>query len=563
MSRFLRVSLIVSTLVITVFCFRLVAQRTGTTESNPPVVSHQNISDYYDIGGFHRKVHTSSHEAQVWFDRGLAMCYGFNHEEAVRCFEEAYRCDPGMPMALWGMAYAWGPYINNMETPPHLIAQSKAALDLARLSERLTEFERSLIDALAVRYQVPVPENRDPLNQAYAGEMRKLHQQFPNDPLVTTLFAESLMNLRPWNHWSKEGDPAPETPEIVTVLEEGLKRWPNYPALCHLYIHTMEASPYPEKALPAANRLRNAMPGVGHLVHMPSHIDVLVGDYQHVILANQRAIEADKKFLEQRGAHNFYTFYRIHNYHFVTYGAMFDGQSELALQSARELVQQIPEDMLREQTDFLDAFVPTAIHVLVRFGKWDQILAEPKPADYLPMSQSVWHYARAIAYASTHRPELAETEFASFKNVRKTVPETSVLFNNASQDILGVAEAMIAGEIAYRKQDFEAAFRFLREAVNRDDAMNYDEPWAWMQPARHALGALLLEQGRFQEAESVYREDLRRHPKNIWALHGLAECLGKQGKRKESEQFTEQYNLAAVRADVQIDRSCFCRLDAE
>ena len=517
--------------------------------------------EYYDIGAFHSPVTTDNETAQRWFDRGLAMCYGFNHEEAVRCFERALAADPGMPMALWGLAYAWGPNINNMLIAPHQIAQAHTVIELARLhNDRASPFEVALIEALGKRYTVPVPDDRDPLNKAYADAMRDVYRRFGERPLTAALLAESLMNLQPWNHWSPDGTAAPATPEIVTVLEAGLERWPDHPALCHLYIHTMEASPSPQVALPAANRLRKSMPGLGHLIHMPTHIDVLLGDYAQVITSNQQAIEADREFLRREGADNFYTLYRIHNYHFLVYGAMFDGQSEVALRAARQLVEQVPETMLRAQTDLLDAFIPTPLHVLVRFGRWEEILREEEPADYLPVTRAIWHYARGLAYAATSRVDQAEAEQQSFVEVRELVPDTSFLFQNASQNILGVAEAMLAGEIAYRQRDFERAFAHLQEAVKRDDALHYDEPWGWMQPTRHALGALLLEQGRHAEAEDVYRTDLKKHPHNPWALHGLAESLAGQGMSDQATAQREKFRAAARRADVTIDRSCYCRL---
>ena len=526
-----------------------------------PQSSPSSTSDYYDLGGFHYQVTTDSAAAQTWFDRGLAMCYGFNHEEAVRCFEKALAADPGMPMALWGIAYAWGPNINNMLIDPAQISKAEQTLHLAKVqSAKCTVLERALIDALAARYTTPMPENRDPLNKAYADAMREVHKKHADDPLVVTLFAESLMNLQPWLHWSVDGQPGPHTPEILKVLEAGLARWPEYPSLCHFYIHAMEASPTPEKALPYANHLRNAMPGQGHLVHMPTHIDIWIGDYDNVIKSNSKAIVADEEFLRREGPLNFYSFYRIHNYHFLVYGAMFDGQSELALKTARQIKQQVPEAMLRAQTDFLDAFMPTDLHVLVRFGRWEEILQQPEPADYLPMSRSIWHYARALAYAATNRVDQAEVEQDDFLEAMESVPETSFLFQNPSLKILGVAEEMVAGEIAYRRGEFDQAFEHLREAVRRDDALNYDEPWGWMQPARHALGALLLEQKEYAEAEDAYREDLRRHPNNPWALHGLAESLDKQGKRDESAKCRAQFATASQRTDVKIDRSCYCKL---
>jgi tetratricopeptide (TPR) repeat protein len=518
--------------------------------------------EYYNIGAFQRPVCTESDSAQTWFNRGLAMCYGFNHEEAVRCFERALEADPSMAMAYWGIAYALGPNINYLDVPAYQIAQGAICLRLAALhAADGPQVERDLIEALSVRYSVPVPEDRTELNKAYSEAMRKLHGQYGDDPLMTALFAESLMNLRPWNHWTPEGEPAPETPEILAVIESGLAKHPDYPALCHLYIHAVEASPDPGRALPAANALRFSMPGSGHLLHMPSHIDVLVGDYDEVIKANQRGIAADEVFLEREGPGNFYSLYRIHNYHFLVYGAMFDGQSELAMEAARAIPKQVPEPMIIELVDFLDAFMPTPLHVLVRFGKWEEILLEPKPANYLPMSQSIWHYARGLAFASLCRVEEAEAEYAAFLEVRERVPDTSVLFNNTCKDILGVANKMLLGEIGYRKGEHEAAFSHLREAVALDDALNYDEPWGWMQPARHALGALLLEQGRLAEAEQVYRTDLGRHPHNVWALQGLGESLSRLGRPDEAADIKSQYDKAVARADVKVDRSCYCRIN--
>lgn len=547
-------------LITTLAVFMIIAAIFTAVTNLPNQAAAKTPEAYYDIGDFHRPVSTESEQAQVWFDRGLAMCHAFNHEEAVRCFEKALEADPSMAMGYWGIAYAWGPNINNMEIEPHQIAQAAFSIRLAKLNtDNATALENELIEALGLRYAVPVPDNRESLNRAYAKAMSEVYNRYQDDPLVATLYAEALINLRPWNHWSPEGEPAEETPEILAVLEQGLGQHPEYPGLCHFYIHAIEASPNPERGLPAANMLRDAMPGAGHLVHMPSHIDVLVGNYHEVIDANQRAIAADKVFLDREGAHNFYTFYRVHNYHFLVYGAMFDGQSELALSSARQIREQIPEDLLRAWTDYFDAFVPTPLHVLVRFGRWEDILREPEPDAFLPMTRSIWHYARAIAYATTGRVELAEREQEAFRKTRAMVPETSILFNNTSRDILGIAEAMMAGEIDYRKGEYETAFLHLREAVRLDDGLNYDEPWGWMQPARHALGALLLEQGRVAEAEQVYRIDLEKHPNNVWALQGLGECLDKQGKSQEATAIRAKFEVACERTDVKINRSCYCR----
>lgn len=517
---------------------------------------------YYDLGGFHREATTDSAVAQTWFDRGLAMCYAFNHEEAIRCFEHALEADPSMAMAYWGMAYAWGPNINYLDIPADQMVQASAILRLAELqAPGASELEQALIAALARRHAVPVPEDRQSLNQAYADAMREVHAAHAEDPFVTALYAESLMNLQPWKHFTPDGELAEHTSEIIEVLERGLELNPDYPALCHLYIHTMEASPDPGIALPAANALRNAMPEAGHMVHMPSHIDVLVGDYDAVIQANLLGIAADELFVEREGPFNFYSLYRIHNYHFLVYGAMFDGQSELAMDAARAIPLQVPAELIVEWVDFLDAFMPTPLHVMVRFGRWEEILEEPEFPDTLPMAQSIRHYARALAFSALCRVGEAEDEYAAFQETRAMVPESSLLFNNTSLSILEVADAMMAGEIAYRKGDFEIAFESLREAVRLDDALNYDEPWGWMQPARHALGALLIEQGNYADAEKVYVADLKRHPKNVWALHGLAESLEMQDRLAEADAIRVAFDSAVARADIEVDRSCYCRLN--
>lgn len=517
----------------------------------------------YSLGGFHRTITTSSEDAQLWFDRGLALCYAFNHEEAIQCFERVAEADPACAMAYWGLAYASGPNINNMEMDEAAVARAfNNATKATELKDGASAPEAALIGALARRYTMPAPEDRTHLELAYANAMREVARVHSDDADITAMFAEALMLLRPWYHWTPQGEAMPETPEILATLEAGMEVWPEHPALCHLYIHAMEASPMPHRALPAANRLRERMPGAGHLVHMPSHIDVLVGDYDAAIKANLKAIEADQEYVKMDASLNFYTLYRIHNYHFVVYAAMFDGQSELATKYADALVETIPEAMLAEMPDFLEAFVPTPLHVLVRFGKWNEILEWQKPPAELYVTRAVWHYARALALASTGKVDDAAAEKLAFDIARSAVPDTRLLFNNSAKSILGVADAMINGEIAYRRGNFDVAFEHLREAVRRDDSLNYDEPWGWMQPARHSLGALLLEQGEVDRAEEVYLLDLKRHPKNVWALHGLAECLERGGKVDEAEVIRAQYTEACSRADVGIKASCYCRLSA-
>ncbi|MGH2570359.1 MAG: hypothetical protein ACRDGR_03995, partial [bacterium] len=518
-------------LVVLTTAFLVLAASPAPTADAPPVDRSP-----YSIGGFHRKVTTSSTDAQVWFDRGLALSFGFNHEEAIRCFERAAEADPECAMAYWGIAYASGPNINNVVMDEAAVERAHENTEkAAAFAAQLAPVEAALVAALASRYALPAPENRSELDLAWADAMREVAGTYPEDADVAAICAEAIMLLRPWNHWTTEGAPAPETDEIVRVLEDALARHPDHPALNHFYIHTMEASPNPARALPAANRLRERMPGVGHLVHMPCHIDVLLGEYATVIEANRNAIEADRLFVEMAGAVNMYTLYRVHNYHFIVYAAMFEGQQALARETAQELVRQIPSELLEDIPDFIEAFVPTPLHVLVRFGAWEEILAQPEPEEELSTTRAVYHYARALAYATTGRIDEAAAEQEAFARALPEIPESRYLFNNPAREVMKVAEAMIAGELAYRRGLHEEAFAHLREAVRRDDALHYDEPWGWMQPARHSLGALLLEQGRVAEAKTVYVEDLKRHPKNLWALHGLAECHERLGEGPEAE----------------------------
>ncbi|MHC4954522.1 MAG: tetratricopeptide repeat protein [Planctomycetota bacterium] len=515
---------------------------------------------YYDIGSVGRTVTTSSEEAQLWFDRGLAFTYGFNHAEAVICFERTAQLDPDCAMAYWGKAYALGPNYNNPAPNERASKAAYEALQSAKkTAARGTAAEQALIDALGARYAWPAPADRSPLDQAYAAKMRRVRARFPDDADVCALTGEALMQLRPWGLWSAEGKAAPETPEIRAVLEQGLARWPKHPALCHLYIHAMEAGPEVEKSIPAATRLENLTPGLGHLIHMPSHAYVWTGRYEDVIRTNIRAVEVDNAFADFRGRNNLYTAYRIHNFHFVAYGAMWDGQRELAMKYARAIPKQIPPELLAAVPDLFDIFNATPYHVMVRFGLWDELIAEPEPAKELVATRAVWHYARGIAYASLGQVEEAEREQAAFLDTKKKVPATRVLFNNPVSEILKVAEKFLDGEIEYRKKNYDEAFALLREAVELDKKLNYDEPWGWMEPVRHALGALLTEQKHYAEALDVYGANLARYPENGWALHGTAECLRGLGREEEAANVDARFKKAWARSDTEIPGSCFCK----
>lgn len=549
------------------------------------------MSGYYNLGDHRRTVSTSSPEAQLWFDRGLNWTYGFNHEEAVRCFEQALVADPDCAMAHWGIAYAAGPNYNKQWElfDPIDLAETIGKCFLATeravsLLDNTTSAERELITALQSRYQSPAPpepiEELARWNDDYADAMREIYRDYGDDLDITTLFAEALMNRTPWQLWDlatgqpKEGASTMEAREVLErALEDRASRV--HPGVLHMYIHLMEMSPVPEAALRAADHLRGLVPDAGHLEHMSTHIDVLCGHYPNVVTWNHAAIVADRKYLERAGPMNFYTFYRLHNYHFKMYGAMYLGQYEAAMEAADEMVATLPDELLRVEVppmaDWLEAYVPLGLHVLIRFGKWQEIIDMSLPEDQALycVTTAMIHYAKGVAFAATSRVAEAEAERERFQDALIRVPETRAFQNSLSIDVLAVAGEMLNGELEYRKGNYDRAFAHLRHAIELEDAQPYAEPWAWMQPTRHALGALLLEQGHVEEAEAIYRADLGlddtlaracQHPENVWSLHGYHECLTHLGKHAEARIIKQRLDLAAARADVPIEASCYCRL---
>jgi len=532
----------------------------GAEAAQPVTVEPIRLLPAAERGEFHRPIITRVPEAQQFFDQGLVFTYGFDHAEAIRSFARAAELDPSCAMAYWGMAFAAGPHINNpfMDDEANRSAHEASKKAMALRSEA-SEVEVALIEAVARRYAWPPPEDRRSLDLAFAEAMRDAYRQFPEDPDVGALCAEAMMDLRPWDLWTGDGQPRPETPEIVGILERTLELYPDHPQANHLYIHAIEASPHPEKGIAAADRLRARIPAAGHLVHMPAHIDIRLGRYADAIAANERGIAIDRGRVERAGAGGFYAVYRAHNYHFLVYAAMFDGQSRAAGAAARQLLDVMPLEVVRGLPDFLDGFLATPYHVRVRFGQWSEMLAEPEPPADLPVTHAFWRYGRGIALCALARVEEATREREAFLAELERVPETSYIGNNPSSVVLTVARTMLDGEWEFRRGNFDAAFAHLERAVVMDDSLRYDEPWGWFQPVRHALGALLLEQGRVAEAEAVYREDLRRHPENGWSLQGLAECLERRGETAEAARVTARFNEVWARADVKIKASCFCR----
>ncbi len=535
----------------------------------------------FDLGSYSRPASDIA-AAQEWSDRGMVWLFGYNHEEAIVCFQRALDADAACALAYWGIAYAIGPNYNkpwdvfSPEEKGPALARAHDALRRGRALADAHPVEAAILTALAERYPTdPAIEDFDPFNDGFSAAMRPVYEAFPDDLDVTFIFAEALMNRTPWQLWDFwQGIPNPDasTVEVVRILERAFQRpeaWV-HPGLLHMYIHLMEMSPHPEKALRHGDVLTKLVPDAGHLVHMGTHIDVLCGDYQSVVERNLAAVNVDAKFKAYAGAANFYALYRIHNLHFALYGAMFLGQKQRALEVADLLLAEVPDEVVRVYPDLFETFVASRPHVLVRFGMWEEILDTPLPEDkaLYVVTDALILYARTIAFANLGRHDAAEQEAQKFYAAFDAVPETRYLFQNKARDVLGVAKAMMEGEVAFKSGDRELGLTHLRTAVERDDALSYEEPWAWPQPTRHALAALLMADGRFDEAEKVLRADLgldptlprpSQHPRNVWALHGLAECLERRGDSVELKHIKLQLDQALARADIKIRASCLCR----
>lgn len=543
--------------------------------------------DGFDLGSYTRVLTTTSDAARTHANAGLIWLYGYNHEAAAVCFEQAIAADPACGFAHWGIAYAVGPNYNKpwefFTTAERVTTLQRAqdALHAAgQLHDILLPVESALIRALADRFpDDPEIEDFAPWNDAFADAMRRVYAAHPRDLDVVCLFAEALMNRTPWLLWDLPGGAPREgasTLDAQAALETAFDSLPgawDHPGLLHMYIHLMEMSPFPEKALRHGDRLVDLVPGSGHLVHMATHIDVLCGDYQNVVWRNQRAAEADRQYEAVAGAENFYTVYRIHNVHFEAYGAMFLGQPEVALAAADRLIAMLPDPVVRYLPDLFESFWGKKIHVMVRFGLWQQIIDEPLPqdAELYSYTTAAMRQARVIAQANLGQIDAARAERAAAAAALEAIQETRMVFNNFGTDVLKVGEAMMEGELAFKSGDIEAGIGHLRRSVDLDDALLYDEPWGWMQPTRHALGALLMEAQRYDEAEAVYRADLGldatlaracQHPRNVWSLHGLHECLVRRGALTEARHIKLLLDPAVARATVPIRASCFCRASA-
>ena len=510
-------------------------------------------------GGYHRSIFTTVDEAQTWFDRGLQLVYGFNHDAAVNAFSKAAQLDPECAMAWWGIAYAYGVDVNNPNVSEAEAAIAASAIRKAmQLLEKASPPEQALIQASAKRAVSPLPEDRTEIDLAYSNAMATAWTKHPDDADVGALYAESLMNMQSWDYWTSEGKASGNTPLILATLETVLEDNPQHPGANHFYIHAIEASGNPEKGIPSAERLENMIPGSGHLVHMPSHIYVNVGRYADAVLANQRAIKADEEYFKVAGYPTFYRIYFLHNMHFLMYAAMMTGQKETSLNAVSQMESQIPPGMIESMTKQADALASARIHVYMRFGMWEELLALPEYEDYRLLSRALRAYTRTIAFANLKQIDNARSELDRFHALRKDVPEDWVVGLSPADAILSVAAKVAEGEVRWREGKTEEALIALREAVKEEDQLLYAEPPGWMIPVRHALGAILVAAGQYAEAVKVYQADLQDHPENAWSLLGLDQALRGQGDLQAAEAIKLQLEKAWANADVSPPASCYC-----
>ena len=462
-------------------------------------------------------------------------------------------------MAWWGIAYANGMHIN---VPDMTEAQWKASYDAAQMALRTlnneSPLESLLVMAVAARCTWPVPEAQRPLDEDFAKAMERVYTAYPKNPDVAAFYAESLMNLQPWNYWTEDKSPNLRAAEIVEVLEKGLVAVPDHPQLCHLYIHAMEAGPDPAKATAAAEALTNRVPGAGHLVHMPSHLFARIGRYTDAAQVNETAVSADDAFFNVGTEPGTYYVYHAHNLHFLAFANMMEGRYEPALSAARRLEKAVPDPVLDQLAFLIEGIVPTTLHVMIRFGKWEEILREPAPPSNRPVMTALYHYARGIAHSALGQTSSAREEIALFDAKLADVPLEWFIFSNKIGDVLPIAQHMLDGELAYREGRLDDAWQALEEGIAAEDKLAYDEPPGWMIPVRHAMGALLLETGEAERAEKLYREDQLDHPGNGWSLLGLTQALEAQGKTAEAAQYALKLDKAWAGTTIRPTSSCLC-----
>jgi tetratricopeptide (TPR) repeat protein len=516
-------------------------------------LSAQSTVPLYDnLGSHQRSIGTKVPQAQQYFDQGLRLTYGFNHAEAIRSFRRAAELDSTCAMCWWGIAYAYGPHVNAGMDSASGVQAYQAVQKALTLSRRAPAWQKAYIEALAKRYAAVPPANRAGLDSAYSKAMRAVAKNYPNDLDAITLAAESMMDLRPWNYWTPEGKPYPESDVLVSMLESVIAKNPRHPGACHYYIHAVEAVK-PELAVPCAERLAQLMPGEGHMVHMPAHIYVRVGRYADAAQSNVHAIHTDETFIEgiKQNPTVYSLAYYPHNIHFLAFVSTMAGRSAQAIEAAKTLKGKINMDVA-QSVGMLQEMVPYYALTLTTFGKWDEVLAEPLPPATMRFPTAMAYYARGVAHA-------AKGDFANAQVALDSVQaiEGATKADNEFKSPISIAMHALMGEIASRKGDLNGGVAHFREALKIEDAGLYFEPPKWYYPIRHSLGATLLKAGHHAEAEAVYREDLKRFPENGWSLYGLAAALKAQGKSAEAAEVDKRFAKAWTAADVKLLASRF------
>lgn len=543
---------------------QLGACRRASVESDADLVARAGAPLFEGMGDYHRPITTNDAGAQRYFDQGMVLAFGFNHAEAIRSFRAAQRLDPDCAMCFWGEALATGPNINvtsggrAIMSPESRVAAHAAAQKALSLADRVAPVERALIEAQAVRYDGSETSDRDPLDRAYAEAMRSVVQRFPDDDDAAAMYAEAWMNTMPWNYWSDDGQPRPETVEVIDALERIIARSPRHPLALHLYIHAVEASSDPGRAETAADTLLTLVPGSGHLVHMPAHTYWRVGRYHDAAEANVRAAAVDEQYIAQCNAQGFYpALYYPHNIHFLWAASSMEGRSAVAIDAARRVAANVRIEQMREFPT-VEFFRTIPLLALTQFGRWDEILAEPMPDASLRYATAIAHYARGVALARKGDLAAARRERDQLVPLRDT---TEILFLDTNDypavTLLQIADALLEGELAMAAGSVDAAVGHFERAVALQDGLPYMEPPFWYYPTRQSLGAALLAAGRAGEAEAVYRRDLEDYPHNGWSMFGLAESLAAQGRTDEAAEVREMFAHVWARADVELTGSRF------
>jgi tetratricopeptide (TPR) repeat protein len=511
------------------------------------------------MSDYQMPITTDSADAQRYFDQGMVLSFAFNHAESIRSFRAAQTLDPSCAMCFWGEALATGPNINVTSEGKVIMSAADRKAAFAALSQAealkaaVSPRERAYIDALAQRYNGNPDTPREPLDLAWAAAMGELAGQYPEDMTAAAIYAEALMNTMPWNYWSDDGIAKPETSAVIDSLDRVLVKEPDHPLALHLYIHALEASNDPGRAEAAADRLANLVPGAGHLVHMPSHIYYRIGRYNDAAEANIKAADVDEAYIASCNAQGFYpALYYPHNIHFLWAASTMQGQSALSIESARRVVANVRVEQVKAFPT-VEFFRTVPLLSLVRFGKWDEILAEPHPHEGFMFAKSIWHYARGVALAAQGQTSDAQAELAALIPLKDDV---SVRFLD-SRDypgsmLVGIAIELLQGEIAYRQVDYDIAIEHFEQAVATQDLLPYTEPPFLYYPTRQSLGAALLANGQLTEAEAVFRRDLELYPHNGWSMFGLAQSLEAQGKSDEADEVRHHFDAAWQFADIEL-----------